>query len=122
MSDLQNVLPDLRLKFHIEHPTIEECYIAGYEAAEAAYPEEMNPFTDNATLHSHWADGWWDGYYNQPPLFSIKSIEEEAAMAEEAQDEADHNTVHPWMAHVIKITSVLGMTALVGYQLLDLVA
>lgn len=121
MTDFITTLPDVRLKFHIDHPTVEECYIAGYEAAETAYPEEANPFEANTDLHGHWADGWWDGYYNQPAIFSIKSIEEdEIALSEEPV--AETMQAHPWMAHVIKITSVLGMTALVGYQLLDLVA
>ena len=113
MSDLMRVLPDIKLKFHIDYPSFEECYVSGYQAALETFREEDNPYAENTNEHRYWQDGWWDAYYNEEPLFSITQPDRE---------ELTTIQTHPWTYPLLKITGFLGVTALVGYQLLDLVA
>ena len=43
MSDINELLPDLKLRFNINHPSLEECYLFGYECALAGVNERKSP-------------------------------------------------------------------------------
>ena len=58
MNDTTELLSMLKLKLNIEHPSVEESYVYGYEAAAAGISEEDNPFQQNTIEHGHWSDGF----------------------------------------------------------------
>ena len=120
MNDVNQVLPDVTLRFHIKNPNLEECYASGYEAAQAELTEETNPFAHGSINHAHWLDGWWDGFYNEQPAFELAqdAVDESTA----ANEYAFHEGLDKWIIRFLEITSVIAVSALVGYQLIDLVA
>ena len=125
MNDTTNLLSLLRLKFNIEHPSLEESYAYGYEAAKSGIGEEENPFCAHTRENEHWTDGWWAGYYGEEPLFAIDDLAKEQASVAEIQAANDHafsDGMGSLFVKVLEITSVIGVVALVGYQVLELVA
>ncbi|MCE3045188.1 MULTISPECIES: transmission trait enhancer LetE [Legionella] len=126
MKDKTTLTPYLRLRFNIDHPSLEECYVFGYECAAAELSEEENPYAAGTEEHDQWSEGWWAGFYGEEPLFSLsEQIEEEELEAPQAaaNDQWYH---HPFqsafLSTFLKITGALAATAVVGYQVLDLVA
>lgn len=127
MNDTTALLPDIRLRFNIDHPSIEECYVYGYECATAEIDEESNPFAEGTEEYNQWSDGWWAGFYGEEPLFTLNeesSHEQQPAIIEmEAANDKFYNvSVYSFLATFWKITGALAATAVVGYQVLDLVA
>ena len=121
MKDISAVIPDLKLKFNIEHPNLDECYLYGYECARAEVEETENPFTEGSSEYYQWSEGWWDGFYGEEPLFAYDQLPEEPQQA--ANDHSYHLHLSPrFIATFLKITGALAATAVVGYQFLDLVA
>ena len=53
--------------------TTEDEYLQGYEAAQMESDESSNPFALNSRAYDNWNDGWWDGFYNEAPRFSLSS-------------------------------------------------
>ncbi len=121
MSDTNALLSMLRLKFNIEHPTVEEGYAYGYEAAQAGLLELHNPFSECTKEHQYWVDGWWAGFYGEEPLFAIDT-NDITPVSSAANDHAFHENMGSLFVKVLEITSVIGVAALVGYQVLELVA
>lgn len=125
MNDTTTLLSMLKLKLNIEHPSVEESYVYGYEAAKAGIEEEDNPFTAKTREHAHWSDGWWAGFYGEEPLFSLNASDQEHATGAPisvANDHTYHDSMGGLFVRVLEITSVIGVAALVGYQVLELVA
>ena len=124
MNNTTALLSMLRLRFNIDHPNVEECYAYGYDCATAGASEEENPFKTNSREYDHWSEGWWAGFYGELPLYSLDN--EEAASANisisAANDRAFGDGMTNVLLKVLEITSVLAVSALVGYQVLDLVA
>ncbi|KTC73883.1 transmission trait enhancer protein LetE [Legionella birminghamensis] len=124
MKDTTALTPYLRLRLNIDHPSLEECYVFGYECAVAELSEEENPYVEGTEEHNQWMEGWWAGFYGEEPLFSLaENTEEEKAPQAAANDQWYH---HPFQTafftSFLKITGALAATAVVGYQVLDLVA
>lgn len=128
MNDTVSLLPDIKLRFNIDHPNLEECYLYGYECALAEISEEENPYHEGSLEYEQWADGWWAGFYGEKPLFDLTEIapEGETDQKEAANDRFYHSLGNiigaELFAKVLKITGALAATAVVGYQVLDLVA
>lgn len=126
MNDATTLLPDIKLRFNIEHPNLEDCYVFGYQCAQNEVNEEENPFRDGTQEHEYWAEGWWAGFYGEEPIFDVNSGLAEDEMTENAaaNDQSYHyfHFSESFLATVIKITGALAATAVVGYQVLDLVA
>lgn len=120
MRETNDLLSMLRLKFNIEHPTVEESYSYGYEAAKAGFEEIHNPFSEHSNEHQYWVDGWWAGFYGEAPLFAMGTCDASPVAA--ANDHAYHENMGSLFVKVLEITSVIGVAALVGYQVLELVA
>lgn len=120
MNDTTALLSLLKLRLHIEHPSVEESYVFGYEAAAAGLREEDNPFQQATREYEHWSEGWWAGFYGEPPLFSLET--DNGLEAVPANDHQYRDAMGSLFVKVLEITSVIGVAALVGYQVIELVA
>jgi ribosome modulation factor len=124
MNDTKVLLPHIKLRFNIEHPSLEECYIGGYECALAEGNEDENPYRQGTQEHDQWIDGWWAGFYGERPLFELADYPEVEQEAANDQSYYLHGIqINRWFfARMLKITGVILATALVGYQIFELVA
>lgn len=128
MNDTSAWLPDIKLRFNIEHPNLEECYAEGYRYALAELSEQENPFREGTCEFEQWQEGWWAGFYGEEPLYDLDS----SALSDEDNESDDliaaandglfsiHNK--SFLMKVLRITGAIAASALVGYQVLDLVA
>ncbi|MDP3559932.1 MAG: transmission trait enhancer LetE [Legionellaceae bacterium] len=127
MNTTDRVIPDIILRFQIEHPTFEECYVFGYECASAEVAENEMPFAADSKEAEYWKEGWWAGFYGDTPLFDMDGVTPEQQVALH-QESAINDTKYeqPEKPHFVeiffKVTGALAATALIGYQLLELVA
>ncbi|MBN9231096.1 MAG: transmission trait enhancer LetE [Legionella sp. 40-6] len=125
MNDINAILPDIRLRFNIEHPSYEESYTMGYESALAQAAEEDNPFAFGTPEAEQWLEGWWDALSGDEPLFDLKLQQEthEVELIEEmAANDQQFFKKHGFLSLVIEISGAIAASALVGYQLFELVA
>lgn len=122
MNDTTALLSHMKLQFNIEHPDYEECYSFGYECALAEISEENNPFKSGSQQADQWAEGWWAGFYGEEPLFESEnlSIEEDELQTKSANDSHYHK--NSFLTLVFEISGAIAASAIVGYQLLELVA
>lgn len=126
MNDITALLPLVKLRFNIEHPSFEECYVFGYECAQSDVSETENPFNEGTSEHEQWSDGWWAGFYGEEPLFELNAGDTQAGASVEnlsaANDTEFKDGVGKWLLRAIEITGVIAVSAVVGYQVLDMVA
>jgi ribosome modulation factor len=124
MNDITALLPHIKLRFNIEHPSYEESYALGYENALAYAAEEDNPFPVGSPESNHWLEGWWDALSGDEPLFDISAyLSEEAEVAKKiAANDKQYCQKHSFLSLVIEISGALAASAIVGYQLFELVA
>lgn len=125
MDDLSTFLPDIKLRFNIEHPNLEECYIFGYECALANIGEEENPFKSGSQESEYWIEGWWAGFYGDKPLYKLAEKEivtSEPSEVDAANDQFYHDSLGHLFAKVMEITGIIVVSAVVGFQIIDLVA
>ena len=122
MSDTAELLSVLKLQLNVKHPSVEDCYVYGYEAAAAGIEEQDNPFRENTCEYDHWSDGWWAGFYEEAPLFSLDDSTLSSTKAPAANDQVYTDGIGHLLVKVLEITSVIVVAALVGYQMLELVA
>jgi hypothetical protein len=115
-----DVLATLRLHFNIQHPDLEECYGFGYECASTGVAETENPFAANTEAHAQWSDGWWAGFYGEEPLFELAETADHNSQS--SNDENFHDTFNRWVFRALEMTGVIAVSAMVGYQLLEMVA
>lgn len=128
MNDTTELLPHIKLRFNIEHPSYEECYVFGYECAIAEVNEEDNPYREGTKEYGQWVEGWWAGFYGEKPLFELADSSDLSLLAE--HDAANDQFYHiisgivgsNFFANMLKFTGALAATAVVGYQVLELVA
>lgn len=131
MKDTAKLLPYVKLRFNIDHPSFEDCYALGYECAIAEATEEENPFREGTQEYEQWQEGWWAGFYGEKPLFEFtEPIESEADILSgqvAANDQDDNHFISHlvnsnFLANLLKITGAIAATAVVGYQVIELVA
>ncbi|WP_028388205.1 hypothetical protein [Legionella fairfieldensis] len=127
MNDTTTLLPHIKLRFNIDHPGIEECYAYGYESALAEVEEEENPYPPGTQEYEQWMEGWWDGFYGEKPLFELQSPAALPPIKNEAANDQSYHLIERFIsnnffANVLKITGAIAATAVVGYQVLELVA
>ncbi len=120
MNDMTALLPHIKLRFNIEHPSLEDCYVYGYECALAEVSEEENPFQASSKESEQWLEGWWAGFYGEKPLYELGA--NDTNQAEAANDHVYSEHMSSFLTKVMEITSMLAVSAIVGYQVLDLVA
>jgi hypothetical protein len=123
MNDANKLLADIKLRFNIDHPTIEDCYSYGYECALNEIEEGENPFAEKTQEHLQWQEGWWAGFYGEEPLFTLDVADESERNAERAaNDEKFRTEAASLWGRWLKITGAIAASAVVGYQVVDLVA
>ena len=124
MNDTTALLPHIKLLLSIDHPSYEECYSFGYECAQAEMSEEENPYNEGSAAYDQWQEGWWAGFYGEEPLFKAELVDEKPVISSlnAANDQAYHHDYGHFIANFLKITGAITATALIGYQIIDLVA
>lgn len=122
MNDTTALLPHLKLRFNIEHPSYEETYLFGYECALSEVAEEDNPFRSGSKEAEQWVEGWWAGMYGEKPLFDLNSLEQETELTKETAANDHSYQKSSFLTLVFEISGAIAASAIVGYQLLDLVA
>lgn len=123
MNDTTALLPHIKLRFNIEHPSYEECYLFGYECAQSEVAEEDNPFRAGSPEAEQWLEGWWAGFYGEQPLFDANELErDEIEVNKEVAANDRFYQKSGLMTLVFEISGALAASAIVGYQLLELVA
>ncbi len=123
MNELNSLLPHLKFRFHLDHPTLEECYAYGYECALADVQEDDNPYPLNSAEREQWLEGWWAGFYNDQPLFNLAAeAESERAALEPVNDRLYHKEQSNYFLRVLEIAGVIAVSAIIGYQVMDIVA
>ena len=121
MSQAQELLPHIKLRFNIEHPTFEETYVFGYECALADAEESINPYPSGTKENEQWSEGWWAGFYNEKPLFSLDDIDQKKHI-NSANEQVYTDNRHNMLVRFFEISGVIVMSAIVGYQIFELVA
>jgi hypothetical protein len=121
MNDITALLPHVKLRFNIEHPNYEECYLFGYECAIAELSEDDNPFPEGSQEAEQWQEGWWAGFYEEKPLFDLSTMDEIQLDKEKAANDQQYNK-NSFLTLVFEISGAIAASAIVGYQLLELVA
>ncbi|HVT62783.1 MAG TPA: transmission trait enhancer LetE [Legionellaceae bacterium] len=124
MEDTMNVLPDIKLHFNINHPTLEESYWYGYECACADISEDANPFKSGTSESDHWIEGWWAGFYGETPVFQhpLEMEHHQPLHSNSANDHVYHDHLEQFLVKFLEISGVLVLSAIVGYQIMELVA
>lgn len=121
MSDHAALLPHIKFQFDLKHPTLEECYIFGYECALANVEEEANPYEVASKEGEQWVEGWWAGFYGEEPLFDWRNLEEREVL--DADNDSHYSEgKESYLTRVLEIAGVIAVSAILGYQVLDLVA
>lgn len=124
MSEHNDVLPHVKLHFNLAHPNLEECYSYGYLCAVSEVSHDENPYKANTKEADQWSEGWWAGFYQEDPLFT----EEDAVSSPEDTDLTAVNDTffteirESYLTKVLEIASVIAVSAILGYQVLELVA
>ena len=116
MNTVDEILPDLKLRFHIEHPNYEDCYAYGYACALASIEVGENPYEGKDQLAEQWEEGWWDGFYGQEPLFELDWLTTAHASNDQIYSQ------YAFLVTLLKVTGAVAATALVAYQLFEWVA
>lgn len=123
MNDTKSILQDIKLRLNIDRPDIEDCYSFGYECSLNELSESDNPFIEGSVEHFHWQEGWWDAFYGDKPHLTMST---EGAPGldthQAANDDRFHSSQESTWAKWLKITGALAASAVVGYQIVDLVA
>jgi hypothetical protein len=128
MNDTMELLSHIKLRFNIDHPTFEECYLFGYDCALAELEESENPFRQGTQEYDQWQEGWWAGFFGEKPVFAPTKEDE---YQPEKEDEAANDKAYPFISNLVhshvflnllKITGAIAATAVVGYQVIELVA
>ena len=124
MNDTTALLPHIKLRFNIDHPNYEDCYIFGYECAVSEVDEEENPFREGTQEAEQWLEGWWAGVYGEEPLFDMSRLEQEETQIGKviAANDQQYCHKHSFLTLVFEISGAIAASAIVGYQLLELVA
>lgn len=126
MNDTSVLLPHLKLQLDIDHPSYEESYSFGYECAVSEMGEEENPYAIGTQEHKQWLEGWWAGFYGEEPLFKLPadSLIDNPSISDvdAANDHAYHFDYSSFLTQFFKITSAITATAVLGYQIFELVA
>lgn len=126
MTELTTLLPYVRLRFNLEHPTYEECYNFGYECALENINESENPFAEGSNKYEQWAEGWWMGFYEEKSLFEENIADKEVQILTPIITSANQPVFKKhkeafWLK-AFEITGVIAVSAFIGYQVLELVA
>jgi hypothetical protein len=123
MDEIYKLLPDIKLRFNIDHPTIEDCYMYGYECAQVEIEESENPFKPGTRESDQWLEGWWAGFYEEKPLFASTKVLKTIKKPLQAANDLDYyEKSDSFFTKLIEITSAIAVSSFLCYQIIDLVA
>lgn len=124
MNASVDVLPHVKFRFNLEHPTLEECYVYGYECAKAGVDEIENPFETDSKEGEQWLEGWWAGFYGEQPLFEWKQdVTSYEGFDLKADNDIEFSDIREsYLTKVLEIAGVIAVSAILGYQVIDMVA
>ena len=126
MIDEKQVLAHLKLQFNISHPSLEECYAYGFECFKSELGDEYNPYTEDSLEYEYWQQGWWAGFYGETPLYEIEGfnhvLEQKDDGPIDAANDRWYKPTKSLVGRVVRLAGAIAATALVGYQLVDMVA
>ena len=122
MDKIENLLPYVKLKFNIDYPMLDECYQFGFECSQASIEEEQNPFNPGTSEHDYWNDGWWDAFYGEEHRLALTNSPIENIQQVAINDSLFDAKNSAIFKKIFKITMVIAASALLSYQVLDLVA
>lgn len=125
MMTIKEILPDVKLRFNLDHPSYEDCYAFGYECAQSGIDEQENPFCEGSSEFEQWIDGWWAGFYGEEPIFEVSPSQEPAIQqaviaANDSKYVEEKKT--SFIMKVLELSGVIAVSAILGYQVIDLVA
>jgi ribosome modulation factor len=112
-----------RLMMHVEMPDLEETWLDGYQSGLDDLPEENNPYPMNSQEYECWNEGWWAGFYQEQPLFSLDGTVNPLGQPVQQQTAANTTKVGKTRKYMIRTIQILGtlLAAAICYQLLDLI-
>ena len=125
-----DVLPEVRLQFNINNPSIDETWTEGYDLAIAEGDESDNPYQEGTKAFAYWNEGWWAGFYAEKPLFDLAATPDNEIRREMLSSQAkpaandvawNASVTKKWAVRVVKISSVIAL-ALAAVELVDLAA
>lgn len=126
MNTEQQILPHVRLQFHIQHPSLDDCWSEGYEYASTNMPEGDNPYKAGTSEHEYWQQGWWAGFYGEQPLFNTGGDLGDNSNVVDIRDykaanapDYEPSNVRRWAGRVAKIAGVIAITV-AAVELIDL--
>lgn len=130
MMNTEEILPHVRLKFAVDHPLLEDCWLEGYEFASNNLPENDNPYEKDTSEYEYWCQGWWAGYFGEAPLFTEESLEDKKPTLVDkvvdiktirAANQPDWNKtgVKEWAGTVAKIAGAIAVT-MAAIELIDI--
>ena len=125
MDTTNEMLPYAKLRFNIEHPNFEECYAHGYEYGLKEIDESENPFAEGSKEFEQWQEGWIAGFYREEPIYDITDYFEGVAVEDEFaanDDDFIPNRAYGFITKVLELSSVIAVSAVLGYQVIDMVA
>lgn len=124
MNNINAVLPYVKLNFNIANPNYEESYSLGYQNAMHNAVETDNPFKEGTQAFEQWLEGWWDCTSGEEPLFDIKQYfdSEELIDKENSANDRYFYQKQSLLSLCLEISGALAASAIVGYQLFELVA
>lgn len=108
---------ELKLKLHIDYPDLEDCYVDGYACSLAGLDETLNPYASDSIEGEYWTDGWWDGFYEEKAAFTLSG-----PITEKSQPHPEEHNFSKTLIRMLEISGIIAVSALVGYQIWDLVA
>lgn len=81
------VLPAMKLHLNIKYPSLEECYLLGYDCALQNLEEE-NPFRSSSLEAEQWQEGWLDAMLGTEPLYQDTSTHDKHFFKSLSMEEA----------------------------------
>lgn len=125
MNNTMDLLPDIKLRLAVSHPSLEECYLAGYEEGFSGALESHNPFQGKSPEFHEWEEGWWAGFYGDAPLYqSAENPSKNKEPIKGATNDAVFTTLK-WnvlFTYLLKYLGIVLASVFLGYQLLEMVA
>ncbi len=123
------IYPYLKLKFQLDNPNLEDCYLEGYKNALIDMTEDNNPFHQGSRESEQWLEGWWTGFYGNEPLYGFSKDElgerishrEANFLLRKAANEPGFEGGSSTITKVAKVAAAVAATFL-GYQVLDMIA
>lgn len=112
-----DLIQDIRLKWHIDYPNYEDCYVDGYGYGLIALDEQLNPYQSDSIEGQYWAEGWWSAFYDEKPLFHLDGVN-----IAKAQPRPYESKISQFLITFFELSGVLMVSSLLSYQLWELVA